>query len=64
MMDKSLNGCRSFGEGEDYLELIKEGLEVLSEDNPLIHVIIDVKENFDGENHPHSMFEVDMVNLT
>ena len=64
MMNKDHDGYRSYGSGEDYMELIEEGFEVLAEDNPLVHVIIDVKENFDGEKHPHSTFEVDMVNLT
>ena len=62
-MNKGYDGYRSFGSGEDCMELIREGFEVLTEESPLFHVIIDIKEIFDGENHPHSIYEVDMINL-
>ena len=56
-MNKSYDGFRSFGQGENLDKLIKEGLDVLAEDNPLNHVIIDIKDTFEGG------YDVDMINL-
>lgn len=48
---------------EDIEKSISEGLTHLANYNPLNRIIIDIKENWDSENHPHSLYEVEMINL-